>query len=160
MKGWSMGRLLGVIVGMLTIVVTLAIAPSIATANTTVATGNLTNLIGMSVVTSFGAPLAILGLLAAAGVFTLGAWKANATMNEMMGTIFTAVIVIVGLTFMASIVTYTNSLIGATAADFEDTIYGIIPLAVYLVIIGLAGWQTVKGARKIRGGKKTASAMY
>jgi len=159
MGGWSMNKLLGVIVGMLTIVVTLAIAPSIATANAAVQAANQTNLIGLSVVDDFGAPLAVLGLLAMAGVFTVGAWKSTTSMKDMMTTIFTAVIVIVGLTFMSSIITYTNALIGATATDFEDTIWGIIPLFVYLTVIGLAGWQTYKGSKKLKGSKKSAGAV-
>ncbi len=159
MGGWSMNKLLGVIVGLLTIVVTLAIAPSISTANAVVQAANQTNLIGLSVVDDFGAPLAVLGLLAMAGVFTVGAWKSTTSMKDMMTVIFVAVIVIVGLTFMSSIITYTNALIGDSAADFEDTIWGILPLFVYLSVIGLAGWQTYKGAKRLKGGKKSTAAV-
>ena len=153
-------KLLGVIIGLLTIVVTLAISPSIGTANTAVAAGNLTNLIGMSVIVTFGAPLCIFGLLALGGVFTVGAWKSSASMREMLTVIVTAVIVIVGLTFMSSIVTYTNTLIAAGSGGFETTLYGIIPLFVYLVIIGLAGWQTVSRVRSSRKGKKSSVKLY
>ena len=152
-------KLLGVIIGLLTIVVTLAISPSIGTANATVAAGNLTNLIGMSVIVTFGAPLAIFGLLALGGVFTVGAWKGTTSMKEMLTVIITAVIVIVGLTFMDSIVDYTNTLIAAGSGGFETTLYGIIPLFVYLVVIGLAGWQTVSRARSYRKGKKSKAAV-
>ena len=85
-------KLLGVIIGLLTIVVTLAISPSIGTANAVVAAANLTNLIGMSVVVTFGAPLCIFGLLALGGVFTVGAWKGTTSMREMLTVIITAVI--------------------------------------------------------------------
>jgi len=152
-------RLLGVIIGLLTIVVTLAISPSIGTANATVAAGNLTNLIGMSVVVTFGAPLCIFGLLALGGVFTVGAWKGTTSMKEMLTVIITAVIVIVGLTFMSSIVTYTNTLIAAGSGGFETTLYGIIPLFVYLVIIGLSGWQVGARVRSYRRGRRSKVSL-
>lgn len=158
----QLSKLLGIIVGLLTIVVTLAIAPSIATANTAVSTsGNLTaDMIGMSVVVTFGAPLAIMGLLAMGGLFVFGAWKGNTSMRDMLEVIFTAIIVIVGLTFMLSILDYSVALIAAGGGGFETTLYGIIPLMVYLAIIGLSGWQTYKGVRRVRGGaKKTTAAM-
>jgi len=152
-------KLLGVIIGLLTIVVTLAISPSIGTANAVVAAANLTNLIGMSVVVTFGAPLCIFGLLALGGVFTVGAWKGTTSMREMLTVIITAVIVIVGLTFMSSIVTYTNTLIAAGSGGFETTLYGIIPLFVYLVIIGLSGWQVGAKVRSYRKGRRSRTAL-
>jgi hypothetical protein len=158
--GGSMGKLLGLILGMLTIVVTLAIAPSIETANAAVQSANLTNLIGMAVLDDFGAPLAIIGLLTLGGLFTIGAWKSSVKMNDMLQVVITAVIVIVGLTFMTSIITYTNTLIGSAVSGFGDTLYGIIPLFVYLAIIGISGWQSYKAVGRIRGGKKSAGATF
>jgi len=156
----QISRLVGVIIGLLTIVVTLAIAPSIATANTAVAdSGNLTaDMIGMSVVVTFGAPLAILGLLAMGGLFVIGSWRGNTSIKDMLGVIFTAVIVIVGLTFMLNILDYSVALIAAGSGGFETVLYGLIPLLVYLAVIGLAGWQTVKGATQMKG-KSKKSAM-
>jgi hypothetical protein len=155
----QLGKLLGVIVGLLTIVITLAIAPSIATANTAVSTsGNLTaDMIGMSVVVTFGAPLAILGLLAMGGLFIVGAWKSNTTMNDMLQVVFTAIIVIVGLTFMLNILDYSVALIAAGSGGFETVLYGILPLIVYLSIIGLSGWQTYKGVKRVRGRSRTSA---
>lgn len=155
----QINKLLGVIVGLLTVVVTLAISPSIATANTAVAdSGNLTSdMIGMAVVVTFGAPLAILGLLAMGGLFVVGAWKGGTSMKEMLSVIFTAVIVIVGLSFMTSILDYSVALIAAGTSAFETILYGIIPLFVYLAVIGLSGWQTYQGYRRVRGSKKSTS---
>ncbi len=152
----QLNKLMGVIFGMLTIVVTLAIAPQIATANTAVAnSGNLTsNMIGMAVVVTFGAPLAILGLLSMAGLFVLGAWQTTTSMREMLNVILTAVIVIVGLTFMLNIVDYAADLIASATGGFDTVLYGLIPLLVYLAVIGLSGWQTFKGVKKLRGGGK------
>ena len=158
----QLGKLLGVILGLLTIVVTLAIAPNIATANTAVAnSGNLTaNMIGMSVVVTFGAPLAILGLLAMGGLFIVGAWKGNRSMKDMLEVIFTAIIVIVGLTFMLSILDYTVALIAAGSGGFETVMYGLIPLLVYLTVIGLTGWQTYKGAKAAKVRKSSSSSGF
>ena len=149
MERFNMQALFSKIMGFLVIIITLALAPSINTANTTVATGNLTNLIGMSVVTDFGAPLIVLGLLVVGGVFI---WKGTqgAGMGQLMGTIGLVIVAIVGLTFMADIVDYTNTLIAASSG-FAVTLYGIIPLIVYLGIIASVGWT---GYRAYKGGGK------
>ena len=154
---WGITRLLGVLLGMITIVVALAIAPNISTANAAIQSANTTNLIAMSVLDDFGAPLAVLGLLTLGGVFTLGAWKTGTDLKQMMIVLFMAVIIIVGLTFMGNIITYTNNLIGATATDFEDIIWGIIPLFIYVAIIGMPfgyvgyrGYSTRKKRKKAR----------
>ncbi len=156
----EIGKLLGVILGLLTIVITLAIAPDIATANTAVAdSGNLTaDMIGMAIVVQFGAPLAILGLLASGGLFAVGSWKSGSSMKEMLGVVITAVIVIVGLTFMLDILDYSVALIAAGSGGFETILYGVIPLFVYLAVIGLAGLQAFKGVQKVRGRKSKALA--
>jgi hypothetical protein len=155
-----MMKIVGVLLGLLTIVVTLAIAPSIATANAAVAiSGNLTaDMIGMAVVVTFGAPLAILGLLAMGGLFIGGSWKGTVGMKDMLQVIFTAIIVIVGLTFMLSILDYTVALIAAGSGGFETTLYGIIPLLVYLAIIGITGFGVAKGVKSVKGKKKEASS--
>ncbi len=152
-------KLINKIFGFLVIIITLALAPSINTANTTVASGNLTNLTGMSVVTEFGAPLIVIGLLAVGGIF---AWKGTqgSSMKEIMGTISLVIVAIVGLTFMSNIVTYTNTLIDASTG-FATTLYGIIPLVVYLGIVasvGYAGYRGWKGSKKSK--KSAAYANY
>ena len=158
----QISKLLGVILGLLTVVVTLAIAPSIATQNALVAaSGNLTaDMIGMSVVVTFGAPLAILGLLAMGGLFVIGSIKGGTNMKDMLGVIITAIIVIVGLTFMVDILDYTVALIAAGSGSFETTLYGILPLFVYLAVIGLSGFQTYRGYKKSRGKSSKSSAGY
>ena len=159
MGGFKLSQILGVIVGMLTIVVTLSLAPSIGTANSTIATwgDNSTYMIGLGVVTDFGAPIAVLGLLAMGGLFTYGAWKGTTALNmtDILSVVGITVVVIVGLTFMVTICQKTRDLVGATTTDFEDTIYGIIPLFVYMVIIGL---PYVKSYTNWRGTRKSKKA--
>jgi hypothetical protein len=154
-----MQALFSKIMGFLVIIITLALAPSINTANAVVAGDNLTNLIGMSVVVQFGAPLIVLGLLVVGGVFV---WKGTSGrgMSDLMGTIGLVIVAIVGLTFMDNIVDYTNTLIAASTG-FAVTLYGIIPLIVYLGIIAAVGWTgygAYKGGRK--SSKKAAFANY
>ena len=155
MKGFNLNMMLGVIVGLLTIVVTLSMAPNIGTANTAVAAwgDNSSYMIGLGVVTDFGAPICILGLLAMGGLFTYGAWKGstNLNMSDILSVVGITVIVIVGLTFMATVCQKVKDLVGATTTDFEDVIYGIIPLFVYMVIISL---PFVKSYTSWRGGRK------
>ncbi len=158
----QLNRLLGVILGLLTIVVTLAIAPSIATANTAVsanltADANKADMIGLSVVLTFGAPLCILGLLAMGGLFAIGSWKTGASMRDMLGVIMVAVIVIIGLNFMLYVVGYSSALIDAGSGGFETVLYGLIPLLVYLSIIGLAGLGVYRGAKSLKGGGQSKS---
>ena len=159
MGGFNMQGLFSKIMGFLVIIITLALAPSINTANATVAAGNLTNLIGLSVVTQFGAPLIVLGLLVVGGVFV---WKGTSGqgMGDLMRTISLVIVAIVGLTFMDNIVDYTNTLIAASSG-FAITLYGIIPLIVYLGIVasvGFTGYNAYKGGRK--SSKKAAYANY
>lgn len=145
---------MGRIFGFLGIIVTLALAPSIGTANATVAADNLTNLIGMSAIVQFGAPLIVLSLLAISGLFAAGKLAAG-SMQDLLKIISAVIVAIVGLTFMDQIVDYVNTLIGATASGFEDTIYGIIPLVIYVFIVGSIGYGAYKS---YKGGKKDKKA--
>lgn len=159
----NLGSLFGKIMGFLVIIITLALAPTIATANTAITSANLTNLIGMSVVASFGAPLIILGLLAVGGLFSLAGVKgqlANVGMKDLFPVIGAVIVVIVCLTLFTSIITYTNTLIDSALGTFAATIYGIIPLLIYLGIVAGAGWVTVHTYRKSRkGGKKSRATV-
>ncbi len=107
----------------------------------------------MSVVTEFGAPLIVLGLLVVGGIF---AWKGTGgqNMGDLMKTIGLVIVAIVGLTFMSDIVDYTNDLIDASTG-FAVTLYGIIPLLIYLGIIAAVGWT---GYSAYRGGRKSKKA--
>lgn len=151
---FNMQSLMSKIFGFLVIIITLALAPQINTANAAITAANITNCIGVSAIDDFAAPLIVLGLLAVGGIFM---WKGtqNQGMKDIMGVIGLVIIAIVGLTFMTDIIDYTNTLIDASTG-FATTIYGIIPLLVYLVVIGSVGFAGYKGYKG--GGKKSKKA--
>jgi hypothetical protein len=151
------------IMGFVVIIITLALAPSINTANATIEAQNLTNLIGMTVVSDFGAPLIILGLLVSGGAFALAGMQGKltgATMSDLFKVIGSVILVIVALTFMDTIIDYTNTLIGSPPeTGFALVIYGIIPLIIYVGVIATAGWASVSTYRRLKGGsRRTATA--
>lgn len=146
------------IMGFLLLIITLALAPSIVTANATVAGhANVTSgvLIGMSVVAAFGAPLIILGLLVAGGAFAIAGVKGqiSASSSDLMKIVGLVIVAIVALTFMNTICTYVATLIQAYPAgtEFARTIFAIIPLVIYLGIIGGTGWSLGSGYKKAKG---------
>jgi hypothetical protein len=150
--------LLSKVLGFLVIIITLALAPAINTANTAVINDNLTNCIGMTAISDFGAPLIILGLLAMGGIFV---WKASkgSSMQDMFKVIGAVVVAIVGLTFMTNIIEYTNTLIDASSG-FATTIYGMIPLIVYLAIVasvGYGAYTSYKGGKGRRSSRAVAN---
>jgi hypothetical protein len=156
-------NLFPIILGFVVIVLTLAMAPSINTANAAIQSANLTNLTGMSVMDDFGAPLIIFGLLASGGLLAVGGIRGKlkgASVADMLGVIGAVVIAIIALTFMTSIITYTNTLIGAVATGFDDVLYGVIPLLVYVGIIAGVGWTTGKAYRSSKGKKAKKSPRY
>ena len=150
MGGFNIQSLMSKIFGFLVIIITLALAPQINTANAAITAANITNCIGVSAIDDFAAPLVVLGLLAVGGIFM---WKGTNTqgMKDIMGVIGLVIVAIVGLTFMTSIIGYTNTLIDASTG-FAVTIYGIIPLLVYMVVIASVGYVGYKG---YKGGKKS-----
>lgn len=157
-----MKQLLPRILGFIVIVITLALAPTINTANAVIVAENLTNLIGMTAIAAFGAPLIILGLLTVGGVFAVAGVKGQLTsgVGDMMKVIGAVVIVIVSLTLFESVITYTNTLIGASSG-FAVVIYGIIPIIIYVGIIVGAGWVSISAYRKGRkGGKGRSSRSF
>lgn len=159
----NLGSLFGKIMGFLVIIITLALAPSIVSANTLVAThDNVTAMLGMGVVSGFGAPLIILGLLTIGGIFALAGVKgqlANAGMKDLFTVIGAVIVVIVLLTLMPNVMDYTAELIEASTG-FAVTIYSIIPLLIYLGIVAGAGWAGVSTYRKTRkGGKRSRAAV-
>lgn len=151
----NMSNLMSKILGFLTIIITLALAPAINTANGVVAADNLTNCIGMSAIVTFGAPLIILGLLAMGGLF---AWKGTSGgMKEILGVVGAVIVAIIALTFMSSIITYTNALITSSGTgSFGAVIYGMIPLLIYVVIIGSIGYGAYAAYKG--GGRKSKKA--
>lgn len=147
--------LIAKIFGFIVIIVVLALAPSITTANATIVGDNLTNLIGMSVMSGFGAPLMIIMLLFGGGMFAIAGIRGNmagASLGDMLQVVWKVVLCIVALTMFDSIIDYTNTLIGVGATTFATTIYGIIPLVIYLLIIGLAGVTAVSAYKAYKGG--------
>ena len=73
---------------------------------------------------------------------------AGASMKDLLGVIGTVIVVIVSLSLFVNVVSYTNTLIGAVGGEFEETIYGIIPLLIYVGIIAAAGWSSTRVLRK------------
>ncbi len=156
-----LGGLFTKIMGFLVIIITLALAPTINTANALIVSANLTNLIGMSVVAGFAAPLIVLGLLTSGGIFAVGGLKGNiqgASIQTMLGVVGSVIVVIVALTFMVDIIGYTNTLIAASSG-FAETLYGVIPLVIYLGVIAGAGWYQVSAYRKLRKGRRASRGL-
>lgn len=151
-----MGNLLPKILGWLVVIITLALAPTINTSNTAVdaawaaATNNAT-MIGMDAVLDFGAPLMIIGLLFAGTLLGLGK-IGDGTIKGMMSVIGAIVLVIVALSLFESVIDYVDTLITASTG-FAQTVYGIIPIILYVAIIASAGIYA--GVKGMKGGAKS-----
>ena len=158
-----MKELMPKILGFLVIIITLALAPTINTANAAVvAHANLSNMIGMSAISGFGAPLIILGLLVSGGIFAVGGTRgalAGAKISDLMGVIGSVVVLIVVLTMFESVMDYVTTL-ATGVTGFAFTIYTLIPIILYIGIIAMAGWTQVKAYRSARGRRKSSSANY
>ena len=156
-----MGNLLPKILGWLTIIITLALAPSINTANVAVIaaiTTNASSFIGMSVITTFGAPLMILALLFTGGMLAAGK-VGDGSVRDMMGVIGAVIVTIVALTMFVSVITYVRLLVN-NSTGFAVVIYGIIPIILYLGVIAGAGVITaVKSFSGKKSKKSTKSYM-
>ena len=159
----QMQSLLAKIIGFLVIVITLALAPTIDTANVAISGhANVTQMLGMTVISGFGAPLIIIGLLVAGGLFALSGVRGqlkNASMGDMMSVIGSVIVIIVALTFEAQIMTYNTALM-LGKSGFDYTLYSVIPLLVYIGIITSAGWNTARVYRKARGSRSRAARSY
>lgn len=148
------------IMGWLVVIVTLALAPSINTANATVVAwgDNSSSLIGLGVVSDFGAPLIILGLLftgAFLGIIGIKGQLQGASISDMLGVIGSVVLALVVLSIFPYVCQYTVALI-AGSSGFATILYGIIPLVAYLGVIAGVGWtgyRTYKKGR--RGGRRS-----
>jgi hypothetical protein len=144
------------IMGFLVIIITLALAPQIVLSNNAIADyTHLANFTGMEAMSSFGAPLIILGLLVSGGIFAIAGLKgrlAGAGVKDMLGVIGSVIIIIIALSFFLSILGYCYTLLTASSGDFGGVIYGIIPLIIYVGIIAGAGWFQVQTYRKLRKG--------
>jgi hypothetical protein len=158
------GNLLPKLMGWVTVIVVLALAPTIATNNsaitTAISTANATLFIGMSVVVPFGGPLMIIALLFTGGLMATGR-VGDGSVGAMLKIVGEVIVSIVVLSLYASAVPYLRTLILAGSGTFAQTIYGIIPIVLYLGVVAGAGVAT--GVSYIRGkrkkGKKSAAAF-
>jgi len=144
------------IMGWLVVIITLALAPTIntyngyVTDNVTAAT-NASSMIGMTAVDDFAAPLMIISLLFTGSMIGLGK-IGDGSVKAILGTIGAVVITIVALAmFGGSIIGYVDTLITASSG-FAQTIYGVIPIIIYVAIIAGAG--VVTAATYVRGRRK------
>ncbi len=120
---------------------------------------DLTQILGVETVASFGAPLIILLLLVSGGMFAMAGVKGKlgrVGMGQLMGVIGSVIVVLISLTLFQSVITYTNTLIDASTG-FATTIYGVIPLVIYIGIIGGVGYFQISTYRKATGGKRSKS---
>ena len=157
----NMKSLFGRIMGFVVIIITLALAPTIQTSNDAIIAANLTDLTGMTAVAAFGAPLIILGLLVSGGLFAVAGVRGRlqgASVGDMLSVIGSVVLVIVSLSLFTNVITYTNTLIGASAVGFGDVVYGIIPLMIYIGVIAAAGYAQVRAYRKSTRGRGRGSS--
>lgn len=149
-----LGNLFGKIMGFILIIVTLALSPSIVTTNVAISGhASVANMTGMAVLSTFGAPLIIFGLLIAGGIFAVVGVKGgmNASAGDLMKVVGEVIVAIVSLTFMATIMTYVELLIDVAGGGFAQVIYSIIPIVLYIGIITMTGWGTVSAYRKAHG---------
>ncbi len=176
----QMQGLIGKIMGFLVIIITLALSPAIYTANaailawTTAIVGPpagvaLSAFIGLEAIAGFGGFIIILGLLVGGGLFTLAGVKgqlAGAGWKDILMVIGSVIVVIVTLTMFTTILDFVDQLlVAATAAGdtIGETLFGILPIIIYIGIIAAAGWTQVATYRRLKGGKsskKSAVAAY
>jgi hypothetical protein len=156
-----MNNLVPKIMGWLVVIIALALAPTINTtngyisSNVTAATESA-YMIGMSTVVAFGAPIMIISILFSGALIVMGK-IGDGTTKSLMGVIGTVVVVIIALSMFVSIIGYVNTLITASTG-FAQTIYGVIPIIIYIGIIASAGGVAgVQALRKGKGKKKSAS---
>lgn len=170
----QLSNLLPRIMGFIVIIITLALGSTIYTANATIIAwasdpvgGTLASFIGMAAIADFGAVLIILGLLITGGLFALAGVRnrlAGASMKDVFTVVGSVVVVVILLNVFPTILDNVYSLISAatTASDtIGETIFGIIPIIVYIAIIALAIAPTAYTYRKARkgvSGKKAAMA--
>lgn len=154
------------IIGFLVIVITIALAPSIYTANLLVVEygggSGLTSFLGMDAISPYGGFLTILGLLVAQGLFAIasfrnsgGSWK---DMFAMIGAVI-AVIILLNL-YVAAILPGFGDLIASASAASDsigETVFGVIPIVIYLgIIIGAVGIQGYKAYSSRKRSKKSS----
>ncbi len=162
-----MQNLVPKIMGWLVVIITLALAPTINSANTAVdvahaAATNGTLMIGLGTIVDYGAPLMIIGLLVAGGMFGVAGLRGqmqSASIRDMLEVIGAVIVVILALSMFTSVISYVNTLIvGSTG--FAQTLYGVIPIVLYVGII--AGATIVVGGKykSLRKGRRSSASGY
>jgi hypothetical protein len=165
--------LLPKIVGFLALVITLALAPSIYTANLLVVNygggSGLTNFTGMDALSPFGGFLIIFGILIAQGIFQIagvGGGKSTGW-KDILSSVGSVIVVIILLNVYVSAVlpAFTSLIASASAASDEigQTVFGVLPIVIYLtIIVGAIAFQGGKAiynrVRGRRSGRRTAVA--
>jgi hypothetical protein len=156
-----LGNLVPKIMGWLVVIIALALAPTINTTNGYISS-NVTaavhgaSMIGMSTVVAFGAPIMIISILFSGALIVMGKIGDGST-KSLMGVIGTVIVVIIALSMFVSIIGYVDTLITASTG-FAQTIYGVIPIILYVgIIAGAGGVSAYQALRKGKGKKKSTS---
>lgn len=161
-------NLLGKIIGFLVIIITLALSPTIYAANSDIVgyEGGLDTFIGMAAIAGFGGFIIILGLLVSGGLFAIAGVRGKiggAGWSDIMKVVGAVIVVIVMLTMFITILDYVADLITAATGEGDtigETMFGIIPILIYVGILAAAGWAHVTTYRKLRTGRRVARTAY
>lgn len=154
-----MGNLVPKILGWVVVIIALALAPTINTSNTAIdtawaaATNNAT-MIGMGTVVDFGAPIMIISILFSGALIVMGK-VGDGTTKSLLDVIGVIVILIIALSMFTNVIDYVDTLISASTG-FAQTVYGVIPIILYVgVIAGAGGYSAIKAYRVKKKAKKS-----
>lgn len=155
-----MTNLVPKILGWVVVIIALALAPTINTSNTAIdtawgaATNNAT-MIGMGTVVDFGAPIMIISILFSGALIVMGK-VGDGTTKSLLDVIGVVVILIIALSMFTNIISYVDTLISASTG-FAQTVYGVIPIILYVgIIAGAGGYSAYKAYRSKKKAKKAA----
>lgn len=146
------------------VLIVLYISPEVTTANSDAkvilnAATECSSMIMMSVLISWGAVLITISILATMGVT---AWRQLNTFNMalMISPVVRIVFAIVLLNFFGEIIKAINTNLAAETNTIARLFWGIIPMAVYLLIIFVCGgWDAFQAWRGSRKNKKGTEAL-
>jgi hypothetical protein len=158
-----MGNLVPKIMGWLVVIIALALAPTINTTNGYISSNvtaavNSADMIGMSTIVAFGAPIMIISILFSGALIVMGR-VGDGTTKSLMSVIGTVIVVIIALSMFVNVISYVDTLITASTG-FAQTIYGVIPIILYIGIVAGAGGVAAYKALKGKKGKKSAAASF
>jgi hypothetical protein len=157
-----MNNLVPKIMGWLVVIIALALAPTINTTNGYISSNvtaavNASHMIGMTTVVAFGAPIMIISILFSGALLVMGR-VGDGTTKSLMDVIGVVVVLIIALSLFVSVIGYVDTLITASSG-FAQTIYGVIPIILYIgIIAGAGGYSAYKAFKKGKKSKKYASA--